>query len=459
MLTELRFSSFQRRVLEIAEEINLALLGGKSGGKSTIMAGLQLRNSEKYRARARQLYIRRSFPAMRDFEDTTRNVFELAYHGAERYNVNDHLWRLPTGSTVEFSQLESVSDLAKIQGRSLSSIFVDEAGQFPNPTLIDLLRMNLRAPPDVPKRTVIAANPGDVGQSWLYKRFIAGKKPWEPYCDELGDWWMWAPSTYLDNEFQPQSELVKSIERGARGNQELLNALREGSFLAKTGAFFGLVLDESRNAVGPFQEHKIPVSRGERWEHWLAHDYGSSAPSVTLLLAKSPGAEYCGKFYPRNSVIALDEFATVQPDNLNEGIPLSIPALAERIKDNLCAKWKVAPRGVADDAIFSEMGKFCVADEFASAGISFTRARKGSRVAGWQRVSRMLEDAGKLDRAGLYISRDCLYLWSTLPFLPRDKTKLEDVDSRGPDHGADSLRYGLLYQPPAVGVLNMGFAT
>ena len=54
MLTELKFSSFQQRVLEVAEEINLALLGGKSGGKSTVMAGLQLRNSQKYRAGARQ---------------------------------------------------------------------------------------------------------------------------------------------------------------------------------------------------------------------------------------------------------------------------------------------------------------------------------------------------------------------------------------------------------------------
>ena len=459
MLTELKFSSFQQRVLEVAEEINLALLGGKSGGKSTVMAGLQLRNSQKYRAGARQVYVRRSLTSMSDFDDTTRNIFGLAYpDGGATYNINDHRWRLPTGATVEFSQLESAADLQKHQGRSTSTLFVDEAGQFPSPTLIDLLRINLRAPRGVPKRTIIAANPGDVGQAWLYKRFIAGKEPWKPYKDEFGDWWMWCPSTYQDNEFQNERELVKSIEVGARGNQELLKALRDGSFVAKTGAYFGLVLDEQRSAVGPFPDHKIPVSYGERWQHWLSHDYGSSAPSVTLLLAKSPGAEYCGKFYPRGSVIVLNEFATYQPDDLNEGIKLSVPGLAERIKEHLCAKWKVSPHGVADDAIFSETGKFCVADEFSSAGVVFTRARKGSRVAGWQRVSRMLEDAGKLDRPGLYISRDCAYLWSTLPFLPRDRTKLEDIDSRGPDHGADALRYALLYEPPAIGFINIRFA-
>jgi hypothetical protein len=457
MLTELKFSAFQERVLKVAEEINLALLGGKSGGKSTVMAALMCRNSENYGVGQRQAYVRRSFPAMRDFEETTRNVFSLKYGSAASFSINDHRWRLPTGSTVEFSQLESAADLQKVQGRSLATIFVDEAGQFPSPALIDLLRINLRAPRGVPKRTVIAANPGDVGQAWLYKRFIAGKEPWKAYRDEFGDWWMWAPSTYQDNEFIPESELLKSIEGGARGNKEMLNALRDGSFLAKTGAFFGLVLDEGRCAVGPFPEHKIPVTNGERWQRWLAHDYGSSAPSVTLLLARSPGGEYCGKYYPRGSVIVLDEFATYQPDDLNEGIKLSIPALAERIKEHLCVKWKVEAHGVADDAIFSQTGSFCVADEFASAGISFNRARKGGRVAGWQLVSRMLEDAGKLDRAGLYISRDCAYTWATLPFLPRDRTKLEDIDSRAADHAADCVRYGLLREEMAMS-LNIGFA-
>ncbi|HXR91082.1 MAG TPA: phage terminase large subunit [Steroidobacteraceae bacterium] len=458
MLTELKFSAFQQRVLGIAEEINLALLGGKSGGKSTVMAGLMCRNSDKYGPGQRQAYFRRSFPAMRDFEETTRNVFWLRYGNAAAFSINDHRWRLPTGSTVEFSQLESIADLQKVQGRSLATIFVDEAGQFPSPALIDMLRINLRAPQGVPKRTVIAANPGDCGQAWLYKRFIAGKEPWKAYRDEFGEWWMWCPSDYRDNEFLNPAEALRSIEVGARGNQELLNALRDGSFLAKTGAFFGLVLDEHRSAVGPFPDHEMPVTLGERWMHWLAHDYGSSAPSVTLLLARSPGAEYCGKFYPRGSVVVLDEFATYQPDDLNEGIRLSVPALAERIKERLCTPWKISAQGVADDAIFSETGKFCIANEFASAGVSFYRARKGGRVAGWQRVCRMLEDAGKPDRPGLYISRDCSYGWSTLPFLPRDKSKLEDVDSRGPDHFADSLRYGLLYEPPVVGRLKIGFA-
>lgn len=50
-------------------------------------------------------------------------------------------------------------------------------------------------------------------------------------------------------------------------------------------------------------------------------------------------------------------------------------------------------------------GAGCIADEFQRAGVTFEPAHKGDRVQGWQRMRRMLADAGKPDRPGLYISR------------------------------------------------------
>ena len=40
----------------------------------------------------------------------------------------------------------------------------------------------------------------------------------------------------------------------------------------------------------------------------------------------------------------------------------------------------------------------------------------------------MLQDAGKPDRPGLYVSRLCEYWWHTIPVLPRDPRKPDDVD-------------------------------
>jgi len=39
-----------------------------------------------------------------------------------------------------------------------------------------------------------------------------------------------------------------------------------------------------------------------------------------------------------------------------------------------------------------------------------------------------------------------------VPFLPRDVKRVEDVDSTGPDHAADAVRYGCLRQHMATDI-------
>lgn len=67
------------------------------------------------------------------------------------------------------------------------------------------------------------------------------------------------------------------------------------------------MLEESRNAFDPWPA-SAPLAKGKShipvgWDTWLAHDFGSAAPSVTYIVAKSPGATHVGKFYPRDSVL------------------------------------------------------------------------------------------------------------------------------------------------------------
>ena len=45
------------------------------------------------------------------------------------------------------------------------------------------------------------------------------------------------------------------------------------------------------------------------------------------------------------------------------------------------------------------------------------------------------------------------YFWQTAPVLARDPRNPDDLDSRGPDHGCDSLRYGILEGPGGVVLL------
>ena len=306
----------------------------------------------------------------------------------------------------------------------------------------------------MPIRIVMSGNPGGVGHHWIAKRYVFKNAPWKPFQEEnSGREWVYAPSTFLDNPFIDQDEYKKQLEASCPTDPELLRAWLEGDWAVARGAYFASVIDEKRNSIEPWKE--IPLlpfkwgdTKAKKWEHWLAHDYGSSAPSATYIMLRSPGKEINGQYFPKDSIIIVDELVTSDPVALNDGLGYTIPHLAEYIKE-MCLKWDIRAEGVADDAIFSKHGSGAgsIADEFKREGVFFRKAHKADRKSGWEKMRRMLQDAGKPDKPGLYISRHCEYFWQTVPYLGRDPRNAEDLDTRGPDHGADAVRYGIGYEP------------
>jgi len=453
MAQAIQTNEFQQRVLLLPEELDAFLGGGRGGGKSYALALLALRHIEQYAGAARILYIRRTYKGLSDFELLTRELFGTIYGSAARYNGAEHVWKMPNGGYLELGQLESHGDYSKYQGRSFTLLLIDEAGQFESPDLLDILRSNLRGPRGMPIRMIVAANPGGPGHHWLAKRFVFQAGPWKPFLEPKSKrQWVYAPSTYDGNQFIDREQYRDQLEASCPHDPELLRAWIEGDWAVNRGAYFASVLDESRNAVDPWTV--IPVTHGEKWQTYLAHDFGSSAPSVTYVVCKSPGAVGpFGKFYPRDSLILVDELATAKRDRPNEGLGWLVPILSEEIIV-MCQRWGVKPVGVADDAIFARTGSGagCIADEFVRAGVRFDPAKKADRLTGWNVMRRLAADAGKPDVPGLYIARTCEYFWQTVPYLGRDPKRTEDVDSSGPDHAADAVRYGCLRQKRVASV-------
>ncbi len=457
-------TAWQRLVLLVSEAFDLALLGGRGAGKTLCLLLLALRFSETFQG-ARSLFIRRTFPGLLDAEQMAREMFFALYGDAARFNGAEHIWRLPNGGTIQFDQLDEPASWRKHTGRSFGLLLVDEAQQYEAPALIDRLRSGLRTPAGVPTRTVLAGNPGDVGSAWLARRYVFPSQPWVPHLDPAtGREFVFCPSTYKDNEAIDRDDYGRSLLASTATDLELRRAWIEGSWTAATGAYFAAVLDEARCALEPsawspetFREQRRSVQRA--WSPFLAHDFGVSAPSVTLLCLQSPGTKGPdGHFYPRGSVLLVDELATHEPGNLTRGLGWTVPRLAGEIKE-LCERWDVEPNGVADDACFASArgyGAASIADEFAAAGVAFRPARKADRRSGWERMRRLLADAGTPDRAGLYASRRCTYFWETVPFLPRDPRRLDDVDSRAADHCADCARYAVLGSSHGAGIVRMG---
>ncbi len=455
---------WQARAMAVPETFDLAMTGGRGGGKTRLLAALFLRHCEQHGDRARCLVVRRSFPGLMDIEAELMAFFYEVYRGAAKFDGQKHRFTLPNGGMVHLDQLEAEKDFLKYQGRSFSMIAVDEAGQWPTPHLVDRLRSSLRAPEGVPVRFVVLANPGGAGHHWVAQRHALWAS-WEPYVDKAtAAQFVTIASTYRDNPFIDREKYAANLKASCAVDPDLAKAWLDGDWTVIRGAFFASVMDEHRNMIEPWTE--IPKTRGvlrsteflthgdvisrDPWRVYLAHDFGVSAPSVTYLVGESPGANGPdGRFYPRGSIILIDEFASALPDDPSRGLGLTVPELAAYIVD-MCARWGIRPEGVADDAIFNKTGSQSgsIADEFLRAGVRFKRANKGSRSAGWEKMRRLLADAGKPDVPGLYISRHCRYFWQTVPSLPRDPRRVEDVDTGAIDHAADACRYALTYSPP-----------
>ena len=449
----IELNAFQERVLLLPEEADAFLGGGRGGGKSYALAVLALRHVEQYGPAARILYIRRTYKGLADFELIGRDLFGKVYGSDARYNSAEHVWRFPSGGYLELGQLETPADYQKYQGRSFTLLLIDEAGQYPDPGLLDILRSNLRGPKGMPIRAIIAANPGGVGHHWLAQRYVFRAAPWRPFIEEKSKrMFVYAPSTFAGNQFLDREQYRDQLRSACPGDPELYRAWVEGDWSVARGAYFASVLEEGRNAVDPWPE----IPKG--WISYLAHDFGSTAPSVTYIVAQSPGGlGPDGKFYPRDSLVLVDELATNKRDRPSEGLGWTVPVLGEAIVE-FCKPWNVLPRGVADDAIFAQGGHASgsIADEFTRYGVHFRPARKADRLTGWNIMRRLLADAGKPDVPGLYISRACEYFWATVPYLARDQKRVEDVDSNGPDHAADAVRYGCLRRDDRLRTMRLG---
>jgi hypothetical protein len=180
-----------------------------------------------------------------------------------------------------------------------------------------------------------------VGHHWIVRRHVFAGEPWKPYVEAAtGRTFINCPSTYVDNPNLDQAEYARQLNAATATDPELGRAWREGDWTVLRGAFFSSVLDQSRVMVEPWEPSSLPRKEPAEdpnapgawlrrmvemqgggpaltWDLFLAHDFGSSAPSVTYVCGESPGVEGPdGRYYPKGSIVLLDEFASNEPNSL-----------------------------------------------------------------------------------------------------------------------------------------------
>jgi hypothetical protein len=428
-------TEFQQKIIDCS--VDLILPGGRGGGKSFGIAQKIAAKVAKYGESYRGLYVRKTYKGITDFEGICRKVFRSLCPGA-KYHKTEKTWTFKNGATLELNQLEHDKDYDKFQGRSFTDLIVDECGQYASPRLLDLLLSNLRGEAGLDLTRTLIANPGGVGHGWLLKRYINNRSIGEPYTDsDTERECVTLTSTYLDNPTIDQAKYLQSLKSSTANDEELQRAYVDGDWNIARGAFFASVLEKSRTLIPAWRS--LPPN----WLHFLGMDYGTAAPCAIYLAAISPGTEWQGLYYPRGSVILVDELYISHHKDFSKGLYLTIPQQSEQIKA-FCQRWKISPQNghsIADDACFSMDGRKSIADEFLSCGVRWKRAGKGDRLPGWEHLRTLMRQSGDRELPGLYVSESCKAWWELMPLVPRSEKNPWDVDTNANDHAADATRY------------------
>jgi hypothetical protein len=436
---------FQHAVLTVPEEFNLFLGGGRGGGKSTAVQMLVTRAVHEQGEHCRALIVRETLRALEEIVNELDAIFTATFPGTQ-LNRSEKIFRLPNGATVECGQCDSAEALKKYVGRSYTVLIAEEFGAMKTAKYINQLRANLRTgAPGIKLRTILTANPGGALHTYCHRNFIARTLPFDPF-DLDGERWVHAPSTYRANPHVNAMDYERKLRAACSGDEALLKAWCEGDWNIARGAFFADVIDQS--------VHQLPVAwpypiNPKMWLPFIAHDYGSGAPSVTYLCLQAPGD--VGPF-AKSSLILADELALVDPTDDNVGLNYPPAKMVEGIQE-MWYRWGLRGTnitGCADDYKGLEQSLLQV---FLQHHLHLIRPTK-ARVAGWARMREMAFNAKeKNGRPGLYVSARCGYFWRTVPFLQRDPHRPEDIMTDGPDHGADAARYACMH----LGQYGVGF--
>lgn len=364
------------------------------------------------------------------------------------YNGTDHVWTLRNGSTIELGYLNSDADVANYQGAEYQLIIVDEVTQqteFRYRYLLSRLRSSgaladRMAAAGLRPRIICTGNPGGVGHGWVKSRFIdpaPAEQVWRP-APSLEDpepgTRCFIPARVTDNPHIDDGYIKKL---NALPDAER-RALRDGDWDVYSGQRF----KDFRRAIHVIDPEDVPISLGGV-QKAVGVDYGLDAPFAALWgarLADGLIVVYREAYQPdltpqQQAELIRDSEAPGERDHARP-IPVALDPSTWARNPYL---EKAPGADVANvDPTAPPVGS--IADHYRKVlGRSVVKAHN-DRLNGVALVADKLRvRADGLPRLLIYST--CRNLIRTLPALPRDAKRPEDVDTHAEDHAYDALRY------------------
>lgn len=415
--------------------------GAAGGGKSRWARAMAFLYCMKYPG-IRVIMFRRTFPDLRrSVEEPMRQEIPP---GVATYNKAEHVFSFTNGSVLELGHLQRETDVEKYQGAEYALIIFEEVTHFTE-YQYNYMKSRLRVAGPVramlerdglSPRMIATGNPGSIGHLWVKARFIDPAPPGRVFKvrpsaeDPNPGTRLFIPARAADNP-SLNAEYLQELDQLA---PDLRAALRDGDWDRLSGVRFSQ-WQRSAHVISP-EELPLPPGTGLRA---VGVDYGNSAPFAALWGAKLADdlvvvyrELYRPGLTPAEQAAAIAA-AEAEGERIPGARPVPIaldPSTWARAADNPLARVHngLPPAGSIARAY---------ADQFP--GGQVVKAWN-ERVAGWSLIDehlRIREDG--LPRLLIYDT--CVNLIRTLPALPRDKRRPEDVDTTAEDHAADALRY------------------
>lgn len=440
--------------------------GARGGGKSHGVLGHFFLHSKQYGEQAKGLLVRRTYDELEDIIGKARKM----YKNVAEWRISKKTMHFNNGATLLFRYLDKDTDAERYQGHEYSWICIEEAGNFPSPVPVDMLRACIRGADNVKKYFLMTANPGGPGHNWLKANYIDMSPPNTIFPviqnvimdgKEIEAKWnrVFIPAKVTDNRklIELDPNYISRLVASAGGQEWLLKAWLEGDWNIVAGGMFDDVWDAAVHILKQFQ---VPST----WKVHRAFDWGSSKPFSVGYWAVSDGG-YVNidnelRVFPKGTFIRVGEWYGWN-GTPNTGLRLLESEFIEGLEEQeLLLKEKYGIRriydGPADSAIFTVQDGKSIADKHEEMGISWDMAKKGpgSRVHAWQEVRQLLANSKKspMESKGLFITEDCLQFKRTVPTMQRDPKNLDDVNTKAEDHICDETGYMVRWEIATIEV-------
>ena len=162
----------QERFLELPSEVFEGFYGGAAGGgKSELLVAIPIVKGFYKAPGFHGIVFRRTFPQLE--ESLIPRSRELYTSVGGHYDRSKHVWTFPSGATIRFSHLDSDDDARRHDTAEYQYAAFDELTHFTEFMYTYVASSRVRSTiPGIPAMVRSASNPGNVGHSWVRKKFV-----------------------------------------------------------------------------------------------------------------------------------------------------------------------------------------------------------------------------------------------------------------------------------------------